>query len=192
MRSVGLGAGPVLRQQDSPCHARRGQHSREAPAGKRQSPPPVAAGAPPVPPRAMPAPCPLLRADRCSFLKTKSSKSNNRRFSGRRVHEYLEKLEPLQPLRSRCRGITRADVPEARPARFLLRLLGIDSLCRSSTGPPGRPSVAKNGSAGPAVPGRRASFRRRCARRCRGRLRPPPRRHPRPRSASTGRAFRPR
>jgi len=25
MRSVGLGAGPVLRQQDSPCHARRGR-----------------------------------------------------------------------------------------------------------------------------------------------------------------------
>jgi len=25
MRSVGLGAGPVLRQQDLPCHARRGR-----------------------------------------------------------------------------------------------------------------------------------------------------------------------
>ena len=32
MRSVGLGAGPVLRQQDSPCHARRGEHSRNGPS----------------------------------------------------------------------------------------------------------------------------------------------------------------
>lgn len=41
MRSVGLRAGPVLRQQDSPCHARRGDPSRKAPdcepAGRRRS-----------------------------------------------------------------------------------------------------------------------------------------------------------
>lgn len=34
MRSVGLGAGPVLRQQDSPCHARRDSHSMNAAGGE--------------------------------------------------------------------------------------------------------------------------------------------------------------
>jgi hypothetical protein len=46
MRSVGLRAGPVLRQQDSPCHARRGDRSRTAPgcepAGRRRSRPRLA------------------------------------------------------------------------------------------------------------------------------------------------------
>jgi hypothetical protein len=36
MRSVGLGAGPVLRQQDSPCHARRGEHSRSGAGRERR------------------------------------------------------------------------------------------------------------------------------------------------------------